>query len=117
MKKIVIEYFMWFVLHWKPWFSRGGSLITGSNGGVFGFGHGYGRISSHDSFRVIYYEIINKKNNNHVYYIFFIERFVYPLHPWFRRGGSNDVGIAAGVFCVHTRNGPELNWVSFRVIY
>lgn len=73
MKKIVIEYFMWFVLHWKPWFSRGGSLITGSNGGVFGFGHGYGRISSHDSFRINYYEIINKKNNNHVYYIFFIE--------------------------------------------
>lgn len=73
MKKIIIEYFMWFVLHWKPWFSRGGSLITGSNGGVFGFGHGYGRISSHDSFRINYYEIINKKNNNHVYYIFFIE--------------------------------------------
>ena len=64
---------MWFVLHWKPWFSRGESLITGSNGGVFGFGHGYGRISSHDSFRINYYEIINKKNNNHVYYIFFIE--------------------------------------------
>ena len=55
MKKIIIEYFMWFVLHWKPWFSRGGAYSHGFGSHVFTFSPYRGDLASWDSFRVTYY--------------------------------------------------------------
>ena len=53
MKKIIIEYFMWFVLHWKPWFSRGGAYSHGFGSHVFSFSPYRGEFASWDSFRVV----------------------------------------------------------------
>ncbi len=43
----------WFVFYGYPWFTRGGYHYDGLDAGVFAFSHGYGRVTSWLSFRVI----------------------------------------------------------------